>query len=229
MQRLIGKMAPRYPMLITAGFATVITAFVIGIFNARTAAIYFATPKKIRETQLMAQHASIGSIDHWLPYLKFLGLGLILGGIIMALRVIIDHLKEAGNEVLSNLPPDQRAAMPDTPWYAKMMPLVMMLGETILVVALAGSFRVAQLVSSVFSNPNPVIDGAGAGSPILTQWQSVEALTSWLVPLKFVGLSTLFVAIVMGLMTIIYILNAQTQILDRSFGIARNRVNTQTA
>lgn len=229
MQRLIGKMAPRYPMLIIAGFATVIITFVIGIFNSRTAAAYFATPKKLRETQLMAQHASFGSIDQWLPYLKFLGLGLILGGIVMALRVIIDHLKEAGNDVLSNLPPDQRAAMPATPWYAKLMPMVMLLGEMLLVVALAGSFRVAQLVGSVFSNPNPTIDAAGAGSPILTQWQTVEALTSWLVPLKFVGLSTLFLAIVMGLATIIYILNAQTEILDRSFGIGRKLALTQSA
>lgn len=93
MQKIIGKMARMYPLLILMGFMIVIIAFVAGYFNSQTAAAYFAESKYVRETSLMAQRASIESVGLWLAYFKFLGIGLILGGIVMALRVIIDHLK----------------------------------------------------------------------------------------------------------------------------------------
>jgi hypothetical protein len=112
MQKIIGKMARMYPFLILMGFMIVIIAFVIGYFNAQTAAAYFAESKSVRETSLMAQRASIESVGLWLPYFKFLGIGLILGGIVMALRVIIDHLKSVGMEVLSNLPENVRPPLP---------------------------------------------------------------------------------------------------------------------
>src|SRR3990172_3787321 len=118
MQTMIGKMARLYPAMIAMGFMIVLIAFVIGYFNSQTAAAYFAEPKAIRETTLMAQSASIESVGLWLPPFKFLGLGLILGGIVMALRVIIENLLGAGMEVLSNLPPEKRSQMPSPPWYA---------------------------------------------------------------------------------------------------------------
>ncbi len=124
MQKMIGKMARMYPMLIALGFMMVLIAFAIGYQNSRTTAAYFSENKVVRETTLMAQHASFASTDQWLPYFKFLGLGLILGGIVMALRVIIDRLAGVSNEVMGNLPEGKRPPMPTPPWYGKLMPLV---------------------------------------------------------------------------------------------------------
>jgi hypothetical protein len=45
--------------------------------------------------------------------------------------------------------------------------------------------------------------------------------SAWLVPFKFVGVATEFLAIVMGLSTIIYILTQQTRLLERGFEIGR--------
>ena len=93
MQQMISKMARMFGMLIMVGFIIVIIAFVIGYNNSQVATDYFSNTKEVRETTLLAERAKIESTALWLPYFKFLGIGLILGGIVMALRVIIDNLK----------------------------------------------------------------------------------------------------------------------------------------
>ena len=128
MQKMISKIAPAFPIAIWMGFMIVVLAVVIGFFNSQTAAAYFAESKAVRETTLMAERAAIASTNLWLPYLKFLGLGMVLGGIVMALKVILDNLMEAGKKVLANLPEDKRPAMPKAPWYGRLMPIMMMLG-----------------------------------------------------------------------------------------------------
>lgn len=210
-----------YPMLIFMGFMIVVIAFVVGYFNAQAAEAYFAQSKAVRETTLMAQRASIESTGLWLPYFKFLGIGLILGGIVMALRVIIENLQAAGKAVLSNLPAEKRPVPPKPPWYGVMMPMVMMLGLLVFIIALIVSLGLASTAGQVFANPVPVIDAAGAGSTLLTQVQTIHATSAWLVPFKFFAIATEFLAIAMGLGTIIYILTQQTQMLEQGIAIAR--------
>lgn len=214
MQRLIGRMARMYPMLILMGFMIVVISLIVGYVNSQTAAAYFAASKSVREASLLAERAAIESTGLWLPYFKFLGLGLILGGIVMALRVIIDCLKGAGVEVLDNLPESKRPHIPGAPWYGLLMPMVMMIGEAIFIVALVVSLQNAAVARSVFSNPISAIDAAGAGSALLGQLQATKATSAWLVPLKFFGVATEFLAITMGLGTIIYLLTKQTELLD---------------
>jgi hypothetical protein len=222
MQKIIGKMARMYPTLILMGFMMVVISFVVGYFNAQTAATYFAEPKAVREASLLAERALIESTGLWLPYFKFSGLGLILGGIVMALKVIIDNLQNAGLEVLTNLPKDKRPAQPGAPWYGLMMPMVMMLGEVIFIVTLIMSLNLAGIAREVFSNPIAAIDAAGAGSGLLTGLATIKVTSAWLVPLKFFGVATEFLAIVMGLSTIIYILTQQTRMLDNGIELARS-------
>lgn len=230
MQQSIGKMARMmYRPMIAMGFMLVVIAFVIGYLNSQTAAGYFAQSKVIRETTLMAQRAAFESTDQWLPYFKFLGFGLLLGGIVMALRVIVDNLVGAGREVMSNLPEEKRPQEPAPPWYGMLMPVVMMLGEVIFIVALVISIQMAGVARALFSNPLPAIDAAGAGSVLLAQVQTLHATSAWLIPFKFFGVATEFLAITMGLGTIIYILLAQTQMLDQGVktvraGMAKGKV-----
>jgi hypothetical protein len=222
MQKIISKMAPKFPILIWMGFMIVALAVVIGFFNSQTAAAYFSESKAIRETTLLAERAAIESTNLWLPYLKFLGLGMVLGGIVMALRVILDNLMQAGGKVLANLPAEVRPTMPDSPWYGRLMPVVMMAGMLIFIIALIVSLQLAGTARAVFANPLPVVDAAGAGTVLLAQVQSIHATSAWLVPFKFFGMATEFLAIVMGLGTIAYVLKAQTEMFKKSIQISRS-------
>ena len=222
MQKMISKIAPKFPVLIWMGFMMVALAFVIGFFNSQTAAAYFSESKVIRETTLLAERAAIQSTNLWLPYFKFLGLGMVLGGIVMALRVILDNLMQAGGKVLANLPADKRPAMPQAPWYGRLMPVVMMLGMLVFIIALIVSLQLASTARAVFANPLPAVDAAGAGTVLLAQVQSIHATSAWLVPFKFFGIATEFLAIVMGLGTIAYVLKAQTEMLKKGVQIARS-------
>ena len=221
MQKFISSMSKMYPLFIAMGVMVVIASVVIGYQNSLAAAEYFGQSKVIRETTLMAGRAAIMSTGPWLPYLKFLGLGLILSGIVMALRVIIDDLQGAGKKVMSNLPEDKRPAPPSAPWYGILMPITMMMGLLIFIAALVVSLDLANIASAVFSNPIPDIDAAVAGSVLLAQVETIHATIAWLVPLKFFGISTEFLAIVMGLSTIIYILSNQTKMFGKGIGVAR--------
>lgn len=222
MQKIISKMAPKFPILIWMGFMMVALAFVIGFFNSQTAAAYFSESKAIRETTLLAERAAIQSTNLWLPYFKFLGLGMVLGGIVMALRVILDNLMQAGGKVLANLPADKRPAMPQAPWYGRLMPVVMMLGMLVFIIALIVSLQLASTARAVFANPLPAVDAAGAGTVLLAQVQSIHATSAWLVPFKFFGIATEFLAIVMGLGTIAYVLKAQTEMLKKGVQMSRS-------
>ena len=214
--RMISKMARMFPIFIGMGFMLVVISFIIGFVNSQIAASYFAVEKSVRETTLMSDRALFESIGQWLPYFKFLGVGMILSGIVMALRVIIDNLRDVGDEVLSNLPEADRPNVPSPPWYAMLMPLTMMIGMLIFIVAFIWAGLLAFTVSSVFSNPLPTIDAAAAGTTLLSQLQHITSANAWLVPLKFFAIATEFVAIAIGLTTIIYILTAQTDVLEEA-------------
>ena len=224
MQQFIGKMARMYPLLIAMGFMIVAIAVVVGYFNSQTAAAYFSQPKALRETTLLAERAAIESTGLWLPYFKFLGIGLILGGIVMALRAIIDKLRAAGQEILDNLPADLRPAQPSPPWYGPMMPMVMMLGLLVFIVALIVGLVLAADARALFANPLPTIDAAGAGTALLATLEGIKATSAWLVPFKFFGIATEFLAISMGLATIIYILAQQTEMIAEGITIGRKSV-----
>ena len=221
MQQFIGKMARMYPLLIAMGFMMVAIAFVVGYFNSQTVAAYFGQPKILRETTLLAERVAIESTGLWLPYFKFLGIGLILGGIVMALRVIIDNLRGAGAEVLENLPADLRPAQPSPPWYGPMTPMVMMLGMLVFIVALIVGLGLAADARALFANPLPDIDAAAAGTALLATLQGIQATSAWLVPFKFFGIATEFLAIAMGLSTIIYIISQQTEMIAKGIDIGR--------
>jgi hypothetical protein len=108
------------------------------------------------------------------------------------------------------------------------MPVVMMLGMLIFIYALIVSVQLAGTARAVFANPIPVIDAAGAGTDLLVQVQNIHATSAWLVPFKFFGIATEFLAILMGLATIAYVLKAQTEMLKKGVQAARtSKVQTK--
>ncbi len=99
----------------------------------------------------------------------------------------------------------------------------MMAGMLIFLGTLAASIWLAGLAAQVYSNPVPAIDAAGPGSALLAQLGTIKAVNAWLVPLKFVGIATEFLAIAMGLGTIVFLLNKQTELLDKGVKIGKDQ------
>jgi len=232
MYEFLGKMAKIYPLMIIMGLAIVIVTFIIGASNSQIAAEYFSADKITRETTMMAERQAIEAIGIWMPALKFFGLGMILGGIVMALRVIIDHLRDVGKTVL---PTQLHDKLPQPPWYGLLMPYLMMMGMLPFIIALVVSIPTAVVANDVFANPLPVIDGADpavAGEledELVAQVQFIHTTEAWLVPLKFTGVASQLLAIVMGLTTIVYILNQQSSILDKSLAAFKSTYQSRGA
>ncbi|RMF78014.1 MAG: hypothetical protein D6737_16080 [Chloroflexi bacterium] len=222
MYSLLGKFAKIYPIMIVMGVMIVVIAFIIGIINANNAAEYFALDKVTRETTRMDLMQDIQSTLIWMPTFKFLGLGMIMGGIIMALRVIMDNLRGLGYEAL---PRHHHDKIPNPPGFWPLMPMFMMLGMVIFIVALIVGIVTAGDASDLFANPAPVIDAGvtADGVNLIPTIQSIHQTEAWLVPFKFFGISTMFLSITLGLYTIVWILNRQTEVLDAVFAEEKAR------
>lgn len=220
MERGFDRVARVYPWLVGLGLIIVLSGLAIGAFNSQTAAAYYAAGPAAAVSATGAR-SSFESINQWLPYYQFFGLWLILDGIVLALWVINRDLTRAGMAVMANLPPEQRPQMPSPPSSGPLSLWLAFVGEAILLSALILSARQAALAAQVYANPLPAIAAAGAGSTLLTQLRTIQTINAWLTPFRFLGISTLFVAIVLGLATILHTLNVQTRMLGVAFPRAR--------
>ena len=211
MEQMLQKMMKRFPLFIAMGAMIVAASLVIGAINAGNALDYHAVDKVTREgsAQWAEVRAGVESTVVWLPYFKFLGLAMILGGITMALGVIATKLQMLGKEVLSTVPQELRVTIPPRPRTVTWMRLFMMMGMLIIIVGFIVSLGTAATASSVYSNPVTQIDAAATGSALLNDLASVHAAESWLEAFKFVGIAFLFVGIINGLSTIIFALRFQ--------------------
>lgn len=211
MEKMIQSMMKRFPLFIAMGFMMVMIAVIIGAVNAANAAEYYAVDKATRDAsvELAQVRAGIESTIVWLPYFKFLGVAMILGGIIMALGVISLRLQRLGQEVMASVPEKARVTIPPKPFTVMLMRLFMMLGMLVIIVGFIVSLGVAGTASTVFSNPITAIDAAATGSTLLGQLASVHAAEAWLEAFKFVGVALLFLGIVNGLASITFALKYQ--------------------
>lgn len=211
MEKMIQSMMKRFPLFIAMGFMIVIAALIIGAVNAADAASYYAVDKATRDasSDLAQIRAGIESITVWLPYFKFLGLAMILAGIIMALGVISLRLQELGKKVMGNVPERARVAIPPKPASATAMRIFMMLGMLIIIAGFIVSLNVASTASWVYSHPVVDIDAAVAGSDLLAGLAQVHGAEAWLEAFKFVGVASFFIGIVYGLHTIVIALKFQ--------------------
>lgn len=211
MENMLQKMMKAYPVFIVMGVMIVVISLIIGAVNSGNANAYFAVDKVARESSvaLAGTRAGFESTVIWLPYFKFLGLAMILGGITMALGVIATKLQKLGKEVMSSVPESARVTIPARPRSVMWMRLFMVLGMMVIIVGFIIALITAATASSVYSNTVVAIDAAATGSALLQDLASIHAAESWLEALKFVGLAALFLGIINGLSTIIWALKFQ--------------------
>ena len=211
MEKMLQDMMKRFPWFIGMGVMIVVIAVIIGAVNAANATGYYAVDKITRESSanLAQVRAGIESTLIWLPYFKFLGVAMILGGITMALGVISLRLQNLGKKVMASVPESSRVPIPPKPASVYLMRMFMMLGMLIIIVGFITALGVAGTASAVYSTPVVDIDAAATGSPLLANLAGVHAAEAWLEAFKFVGVASLFLGIVNGLAAIIFALRYQ--------------------
>ena len=210
MQSMASKM---WIPFIGMGFMIVVVAFIIGLVNSSAASDYFTASKAMREaaqagSDLATQKAFIESTKIWLPAFKFLGLGMILGGVTFLLATILGALRVGGGRVQEALGIDVRIIKP--PMTAKVFPMVMMMGMMVLIASLVISIPIAVLAydywnHSITDQLNPSTTG------LLSDLGTINAVTLWLEPFKFVGIALLLTSIGLGLATIVRALRWQAE------------------
>ena len=211
MEKMMQKMMQKYPLFIAMGFMIVLLSLVIGAHNSANAANYYAFDKATRDAnlQLAQVRAAIESTTIWLPYFKFLGLGMILAGITMALGVISTKLRDMGQGLNSGVPEAAHQPLPQKPRSAMAMRIFMILGMMILFAGFFIALITAANARAVFSSPITALDAAAAGSALLADLAGVHATEAWLEAFKFVGIALLFLGIVNGLSSILFALSYQ--------------------
>ena len=129
MQAMASKM---WAPFIAMGFMVVLAAFAYGLFtSAAITSDYFDNSKEVREaavedSDIAKDKAFIESTKAWLPSFKFLGMGMILGGVSFLLATILGALRTSGGRVQEALGVPVRMIKP--PITATLFPLFMMMG-----------------------------------------------------------------------------------------------------
>jgi hypothetical protein len=208
------------------GLMIVGIAFLIGLFSLTpTVSDYFDNSKTDREaavagSDIVDDKVSIETTKAWLPGFKFLGLGLMLGGITFLLATIIGNLRVAGGNI-------QRAigASPQVlkkPMTGHLFPMLMMMGMMILIATFIISIWLATQANSYWDHSIATeLNTAAAGSGLLDDLSTIEATMAWLVPLKFVGMAFLFTGVALALATIVQVLRFQARRLVEIAGGAK--------
>ena len=200
--------------MIALGFMVVVAAFIFGLVNSFVTSDYFDASKEARDTAvrdsfLATDRAFIESTKVWLPTVKFLGMGMILGGVTFLLATILGALRVGGAGVQQAL--GETVRMPKPPFTAQMFPMFMMVGLLILVVSMIIGAILATLTygywnNSIVNDLNPALEGSG----FLDDLSTINSVQAWLAPLKFVGIAMLLSGIGLALATIVRILRWQS-------------------
>jgi len=212
MQAMASKM---WVPFIAMGFMIVMAAFVYGLVNSSISSDYFQFSKVTREaaeagSSLATQKAFIESTKTWLPAFKFLGMGMILGGVTFLLATILGSLRTGGGRVQEALGVPVR--IPKPPMTAQIFPMLMMMGIMVLVASLIVAIVMATISygywnHSIATELNP----AAEGSQLLGSLSTINTVNAWLAPFKFVGMALLLTGIGLALATIVRVLRWQSQ------------------
>ncbi|MEE8121764.1 MAG: hypothetical protein V3T55_09560 [Anaerolineales bacterium] len=227
---MIESMMPMYPMIAVMGWMFVGIAFLVGLFALAPAqSAFFSDAKALREAAgagSLFVNANVTShvIEAWLPQFKFLGLGLGLMAITMALGIIAKKLRHMGMTITGHMSSDYRPPMPPIPGSVRWFQLSTMMGLMVLLAVLIVGIVLATGVVPAYWNNSiaNVLNQAQPGSALLAQLGVVKSFHFWLNPLRMVGMSFLFTAITIALTVIIGTLRQQAKLLVGFFYQASN-------
>lgn len=219
---LAGMAKTMWLPLLAMGFMIVGVAFIVGIVNAGWVADWFAADKATREaaasgTDLVSLKVKMATVGAFLPGFKFLGLGMLFSGIVMALANIINELRDGGARVQEAVGAEVKLLK--KPLAGWLFPPLMMMGLMLLMGTFGVSWWLATEVNSYWDTSiATVLNPAPEGSSELSTLGRINAVKAWLAPLKFVGVAMLLTSITLALYTIRRIISFQ---MERMTQIAR--------
>jgi hypothetical protein len=219
MEKMQQRMMKNYKMFAGLGLIIVLIAFAISLVAADANTTFFSVDKVTREaagagSNIVAANVTRHVIPNWVPSFKFVGLGLMLGAITMALGIIAITLRNLGINLMSNWPKELNPGAPEKPQAAKRFPMLMMIGWMILIISLIVALITNGEVvfyygHSIANELNP----AEPGSPLLSSFGLIKGIQPWLGALRFLGMAFLFTAITIALTVIIRTLQHQEKSL----------------
>ncbi|RMG96638.1 MAG: hypothetical protein D6706_09950 [Chloroflexi bacterium] len=221
MEKMQNTMMKRYQMFAWLGLIIVLIAFLLSLNAASANATFFSVDKATREaagtnSALALANVARHSIPTWVPSFKFLGLGIMLGAITMALGVIVKTLRDLGNNVMGTWPNTLNPGTPEKPRAAKMFPMIMMMGWLILIIGLIWALSLNNTVVAYWNHSVATeLNTAESGSLLLRQLGTIQSTLPWLGALRFLGMAFLFTGITVALTVIIRTLQFQEKTLQR--------------
>jgi hypothetical protein len=217
---MVEGMMPMFPMIAVLAFMIVLIAFIVGLAALAPANVqFFGDAKAIREgaevgSTFVAANVDRHVLETWVPNFKFLGLGLGLLAINMALGIIAKRLRRMGKVVNAHMPATLRPALPEIPKRVKLMQMSAMMGIMLLVITFLISLALSGVVGDYFNHSiASELNPAQPGSALLNQLATVASFNTWLAPLRMIGMMMLFTGIIIALTTIIYNLRKQSELL----------------
>ncbi len=225
---MIEGMMPLYPWIAIMGWGFVLVSLLIGIFSLSPAvSTFFSDSKAVREaaeagSAFVNANVTAHVIESWVPQFKFVGLGLGLLAITMALGTIAKRLRGMGWVITGHIREDLRPKMPAIPRRVRYFQFSALMGLMILVAALIVGIVLGVTVvpdywsHSIATQLNP----EQPGSALLQQLETVSSFAKWLNPLRLTGMAFLFTAITIALTVIIGTLKGQAELLIGFFNRA---------
>ena len=211
---------PAYPWIAFMGWMIVLIALLIGIFALAPAQqAFFADSKAVREaagagSTFVNANVKAHVIEAWVPQFKFLGLGMGLMAIVMALGTIAIQLRKMGAMITGHMKAEYRPMMPSVPRAVRVFQLSTLMGVMVLAAALViGLLLISPVANywthSIASELNTAIEG----SALLNKLGLVGTFAFWLNPLRMMGMAFLFTSISIALTVIIATLRKQAGML----------------
>ncbi len=225
---MIEGMMPLYPWIAIMGWGFVLVSLLIGIFGLSPAvSTFFSDAKAVRETAeagsaFVNANVTAHVLESWLPQFKFVGLGLGLLAITMALGTIAKRLRDMGWVITGHIREDLRPKMPSIPRRVRYFQLSALMGVMVLVaVLIIGIVLGVTVVPDYWNNSIATqLNPAQPGSALLQQLETVSSFARWLNPLRITGMAFLFTAITVALTVIIGSLKGQADLLIGFFNRA---------
>jgi hypothetical protein len=222
---MIEAMMPLFPYIAVMGWMMVMIAFLLGLLVLSPARATFLSETKVtREaaeagSALVQANVTAHALETWLPQFKFLGLGLGLMAIVMALGTIAKRLRGMGATLTARISESLRPQMPPVPRRVRIFQLSALMGVMLLVMTLIVGLLLAVGVVPAYWNHAIAgeLNPAPEGSKLLSQLAVVRSYAQWLNPLRMVGMAFLFTAITLALTVIIDTLRAQAKLLVRFY------------
>jgi hypothetical protein len=220
MDRMLNTMMPRYQVFAWMGLLIVVVAFLFSLNVANANEIFFSADKATREAAstgsvLVTANVTRHALAAWVPALKFLGLGVLLGAITMALGYIVLILRDLSSNVTAHWPAMLNPGMPEKPRTAKIFPMLMMMGWIFLIISLVWALNMSGTASSCWAHSiSSELNPAQPGSLLLTQLGTIHFSMPWIAFFRFLGMGFLFTAITVAVTVVIRTLQFQEQMLS---------------